>query len=178
MRALAPAKNAPAHDLVMTPPALARRIVEHFTWENAPEHCLDPCRGDGAFYDAMKAQHLLHGTVAWCELTEGEDFFTSGYADPAHNCWDWVITNPPWSKLRSFLTLSMAISKNIVFLATLTHFCTKARLKDIRDQGFGLKEALLVPTPPKPWPGSGFQLAAVHLQLGWTGPLTFSGEPG
>lgn len=177
MRALAPAKNAPAHDLVMTPPELAQRIVEHFLRENVKEHCLDPCRGAGAFYNAMRSMHTRFGTVACAEIAEGRDFFEMELGGP-NDRWDWTITNPPWSKLRPFLIKSMDISKNVVFLATLTHFCTKARLRDIKAAGFGLKEALLVPTPPKPWPSSGFQLAAVHLQLGWTGPLTLSGEPG
>lgn len=31
-----------------------------------------------------------------------------------------------------------------------------------------------VPTPPKPWPQTGFALGAVHIQRGYTGPVTFS----
>lgn len=44
---------------------------------------------------------------------------------------------------------------------------------DIKAAGFGLKEIVLVDTP-KTFPPSGFQLGAVHLSRGWTGPVTLT----
>ena len=82
------------------------------------------------------------------------------------------MTNAPWSKLRAFLNHAMKISDNVVFLCTMTHFVTRARIRDIAEAGFAMREALLVPNPPPPWPGGGFQLAACWLQRGWTGGLT------
>ena len=161
-RRLSPGRNTSAHDLVMTPPDLAIAIVRHFRPSGI---VLDPCRGHGAFYNALK----LCPTVTeanWCEVDEGRDFFDE------HRKVDWVVTNAPWSKLRAFLNHAMKISDNVVFLCTMTHFVTRARIRDIAEAGFAMREALLVPNPPPPWPGGGFQLAACWLQRGWTGGLT------
>jgi hypothetical protein len=60
-----------------------------------------------------------------------------------------------------------------VFLFTINHLWPRARLGDVKAAGFGLKELVLVDTP-KNFPPSGFQLGAVHLQRGWTGPVTLT----
>ena len=59
-------------------------------------------------------------------------------------------------------------------ICTLTGVLTKARVRMVRNAGFGYAEFLLVPTPPKPWPQSGFQLAATWLRRGWTGGTAFT----
>jgi hypothetical protein len=83
----------------------------------------------------------------------------------------FVIGNPPWSKMRAFLIHAMTISDNVVFLASMPHFVTTARMRDIAAANFAPREALIVPNPPA-WPQSGFALTAYHLQRGWTGGLT------
>ena len=167
-RPIAPPKNARSHDMIETPYVLACQIVDHYGTSGRQ---LDPCRGAGAFYTAMKERN--QGEVAWCEVTEGVNFFQVYSGDEI--LFDWVCSNPPWSQFRRFLQHSMEIANHVVFLGTLTHFITRARLRDIKDHGFGMREAFLVDQPPAPWPSSGFQLAAVHLQRGWSGPMTFSG---
>lgn len=153
-RMLVPPSNQPRQDLHMTPPELARRIVDYF----APRgRLLDPCRGDGAFYNAM----LVHSAdVLWCEVREGRNFFA--YDQPI----DWIITNPPWSILRPFTQHALRQATDVVFLVGLNAYTTKARLRDIERAGFAIIDRLYVPTPPSPWPGSGFQLAAVHMRKG------------
>ncbi len=128
---------------------------------------LDPCRGDGAFYD----QYPDHVDRRWCEFNQGRDFLD--WLAPVQ----WIITNPPWSKLREFLVRAMMVADNVVFLMTLVHISTKARLADMRRAGFGLREVFMVPEPRTGWPWSGFQLAAIHFQRGWDGPCSFTGEP-
>jgi hypothetical protein len=153
-RRLSPGPNLAHHDLIMTPPELARRIVDYY----APRgRLLDPCRGAGAFYNAMLP---YSDDVRWCEVAEGRNFLT--YREPV----DWIITNPPWSKFRPFLRHAMELAPNVVFLATITHFVTKARLREMASAGFGVTCFMLVDQPPSPWPGSGFQLAAVLMQRG------------
>jgi hypothetical protein len=166
--ALCPDSNPPGNDAVMTPRPLARLIVGYF---RPSGRVLDPARGEGAFYDAMRDLSPPPTRVDWCEIEDGVDFL-----NPRHSLgsYDWIVTNPPWSKMRNFLLHSMRISENVVFVASMTHFVTKARLCDIRQSGFGLREALLVTQPPAPWPSSGFQLAAVWLQRGYTGGLEFT----
>jgi hypothetical protein len=140
--------------MVMTPPALARQIVDYYQPSGV---LLDPCRGDGAFFNAMLR---WSNDVRWCEVSEGRDFLT--WQEPA----DWIITNPPWSKFRPFLRHAMRLAPNIVFLSVMTHFVTKARLRDITRAGFGIEHPLIVRTPKAPWPGSGFQLAAWPIRRG------------
>lgn len=145
-------------DVVMTPPDLARRIVEHF---RPSGYMLDPCRGDGAFFNELERSSL---TAYWCEISDGRDFFD--FRDRV----DWIVTNPPWgSKFKSFLTHSMELANNIVFLANMNVWDTKCRRKLIREAGFGIVEMLEVDTPPPPWPQQGFQLVATWLRRGWTG---------
>lgn len=115
---------------------------------------LDPSRGKGAFYDRIPA----HCERLWCEIDEGRDFFA--FDDRV----DWIVTNPPWSKIRAFLAHALAISDNVCFLATTNHAYTKARVNAAREAGFGLRGLLHLPTPPKPWPQSGFQLSAIWWQ--------------
>jgi transcriptional regulator with XRE-family HTH domain len=154
---LVPPRNAPSRDMVMTPPDLAAAILSHFEGRMTGR-ILDPARGCRAFFDQLPA-HLERD---WCEVTEGRDFLTS--TRPV----DWIVTNPPWSRLRDFTRHAMTLAPNIVWLAPLVNLTTKARLRDIEAAGFGIAEILWLDTP-KGWPQSGFQLAAVHLKKGHTG---------
>jgi len=159
-------------DLVMTPRPLAKAIIDHFRPRG---YLIDPCRGNGAFYDQFPPHPYLHEHHAWCEITQGVDFLT----DPAIGSfqYDWCISNPPWSQFRAFTKRAMQCSDNTVWLCTVNHFWLKARLRDMDEAGFGIKEILLVATPPAPWPQSGFQCAAVHIQRGYKGPITMSRLP-
>jgi hypothetical protein len=159
---LCPKTNQPSADMVFTPRPLAKEIIDHF----APSgKILDPSRGDGAFFDQFPGACVKK----YCELSEGVDFF-----DHSNGLYDWIITNPPWSKIRAFTQKAMDISENVVYLATINHFFTRARLADIRREGFGIAEIYCVDTPSKPWPASGFQLGAVHLRRNHKGSTVFS----
>jgi hypothetical protein len=162
---LTPSRNAPLADIVMTPRALAIDIIDHFRPSGS---LLDPCAGDGAFYD-----NYPDGCAsAYCEIAEGLDFFN--YSDHV----DWIVTNPPWSKMRSFLNHAYVCADNIVYLSTMTHFVTKARLREMRTAGFGIVEFYCIETPKVDWPQSGFQLCAAHIQRGHVGPVLINGRVG
>jgi len=163
MRAFCPPKNTPEKDIVMTPEYLAKEIIEYF---NPFGVILDPSRGTGAFYDNFPGENN-----EWCELAEQKDFLTFNKKV------DWIITNPPWSKMQEFLAHGMRIADNIVYLTTINHYTTKKRIRDMRGAGFAIKEIYNVPTPMKPWPQLGFQLAAIHTQRGYTGDIKFSYSP-
>jgi hypothetical protein len=143
-------------DEVMTPPELAERIMCHF---RPSGKMLEPCRGDDAFYRWMPGSD-------WCEISKGRDFLSSEWVYPMYN---WIVTNPPYSKFRAFLLKSMEVADNIVFLCPLNHLTTRARMRDIKTAGFGIAEILQVEQPPKPWPATGFALGACWLRRGWTG---------
>lgn len=56
---------------------------------------------------------------------------------------------------------------------TVNHVWTKARVRDIYDARYGIKEICLVEMPLT-FPQSGSQLGAVHVARGWRGPITLS----
>jgi hypothetical protein len=153
---LQPNRDYVSDDVVQTPLEMAGRLVRHF---KPSGRILEPCCGEGHFLQFLPG-------ADWCELKEGRDFME----------WeqrvDWIITNPPWSKIRPFLQKSMTWSNNVVFLLTINHLWTKARLRDIKDAGFGIKEICLLEMP-ETFPQSGFQLGAIYVQRGWDGDIRF-----
>ncbi len=155
---LQPNRDYISDDVVQTPPEMAARIVRHFRPEG---RVLEPCRGEGNFL------RVLPEGTEWCEIKEGRDFFEW------HKPVDWIVTNPPWSLIRTFLRHGMEVSDHVVFLLTINHVWTKARVRDMAEMGFGLREIALLEMPPE-FPQSGFQLGAVHVARGWTGPITLT----
>ena len=163
---LIPNKNAPEKDMVMTPVEVAKDIIEHFSPTGT---ILDPSRGTGAFYDNFPDICKKD----WCELSEGKDFFN--YKEKV----DWVITNPPWSKIKDFMKQSMRIANDFVYLTSINHYSTKARLRIIyKEWGFGIKEFYCIETPKTDWPQGGFQIAAVHTSKGYNGDIALTGNIG
>lgn len=152
-----PNRNYISDDVVQTPAHMAERIVNHF---KPSGRILEPCCGEGNFLAHMPGAY-------WCEIKKGRDFYS--WKEPVN----WIVTNPPWSQIRAFLGHGMEVADNIVFLMTINHVWTKARIRDIKENSFGIKEIALVEMPPT-FPQSGFQLGAIHIQRGWTGDITFS----
>jgi len=148
-------RNYKSNDLVMTPKEFAGDIVRYF---NPKGTILEPCRGEGGFYDNLPGEKL------WCEITDGRDFFDFNEKV------DWIITNPLYSKFRNFLEHSMELADNICFLITINHIWTKARLRIINEKGFGIKEILMVQEPDN-FPRFGFQVGVIHLEKGYKGDI-------
>lgn len=153
-RRLVPTRNAPELDVVYTPRTLAKAVVGHFKPVGT---ILEPCRGSGHFFDAFPSVSTKH----YCEIDDGLDFFD--WHDPV----DWIISNPPWSQFRAFNFHAMGLAENIVWIIPLVHFSGKARIRDVREMGFGFCEIMMLETP-KGWPQGGFQLAAFHLRRGYS----------
>lgn len=150
-----------SNDIVYTPHDLARAILDHYQPSGTQ---LDPCRGDGAFFDQMV------GEKDWCELAEGRDFLV--YDQPVN----WIISNPPWSSAayRDIASHAFDLADNVVFLIRLHNALgTYARHRAYLERGHRLKEVLVVPWPDT-WPQEGFILGAFHWQRGWTGGTTWS----
>lgn len=154
---LIPSKNQPEADKVYTPDWLAEAIIGHY------KPCgsfLEPCKGGGAFVRAARKFGLTNITT--CEIDEGYDFLEMMEPD-RFDKFDWSISNWPWSIFRKFLQKNLKVADNIVTLTTINHcLCLKARLRDIKDAGYYIREVLLVDTP-KEFPQSGFALGAILL---------------
>ncbi len=72
--------------------------------------------------------------------------------------------------MRSFLKHSFEVSDNVCFLMTINHVWTKARLRDMWETGFGIKEIVLIATP-KSFPQLGFQIGMVYYKRGYKGNI-------
>ena len=152
-----PNRNYKSDDIVMTPILLAEKLVNHF---NPKGKGLEPCCGNGNILRFLDNSD-------WCEISKGKDFFN--YNEKV----DYIFTNPPWSMIRRFLQHSMKLATNVYFLFTINHLWTKARLRDIENFQFGIKEICIFDTP-KEFPQSGFQCGMVHLQKNYKGDIKFT----
>lgn len=154
-----PGRRYQSNDAVMTPQWMASALANVL----APSgKILEPCAGNGAFVEALKP----YGVVFTTEIHEGK---------PGFEWWtervDWVITNPPWSQFRVFLTHSMDVADHVAMLVTVNHWWTKRRVMEVRKRGFGYRRLILCPWP-REFPSSGFQLGMMVIQRGYIGPLT------
>lgn len=153
------------NDKIMTPDPLAQWIVDYYS---PIGKVLEPCSGDGAFLRALadydgRNQFAYGGKeflfVEHCEIDQGLDFFNVNNADH----FDWIITNPPYSKFTAFLKHSMQVADNVVFLCLENAFFQKARLRAMKEQNFGFVEIVHVDTPST-WPKFGLQVGVVHTK--------------
>ena len=87
-------------DIVSTPKEVALSIVQ---WLQPLGICLDPCKGDGSFYELLP-------NADWCELKEGKDFY-----EYQHKV-DWIIGNPPYSKFEKWLEHSFELVHDVAYI--------------------------------------------------------------
>ena len=143
-------------DIVYTPDDVASDIVDHF---KPSGKCLDPCRGDGAFYKYLPLDSL------WCEAKEGRDFFD--FDEPV----DWIVSNPPYSIFAKWLRHSFKISHNIVYLIPIIRcFVSTAIIGDIKTFG-GIKEIFVFKESCFTDWSINFAIGAVHFQRNYTGGI-------
>lgn len=88
-------------DIVYTPEEVA---IDILNWLKPVGRCLDPCKGEGSFFNNMP-----HGSL-WCELREGKDFFD--FTDKV----DWIIGNPPYSIFENFLRHSFQLANDVCYI--------------------------------------------------------------
>lgn len=149
------------NDKVYTPDYLAKYIIDYY---KPTGKLLEPSSGGGVFLKYMLG-------ADWYEIELGKDFFA------CKDSYDWAITNPPFSKIRKFLQhLYNLRVKNIVFLCPVNHIIgLKARLKDMFDNNYGIKEIILIDTP-KEFPQSGFQWGINYIKFGYKGNIKLSNK--
>lgn len=150
------------NDVVLTPVEVAVDILQHF---NPTGRQLDPCKGEGAFYDNMT------GDRHWCEISKGVDFFTQS------GRFDWIVSNPPYSSFTPFLCHSLMLADNVVYLIPLNKiFSSKAKLQLIRSWG-GVKHIRHYGSGRDVGFPFGFAVGAVHFERGYRGPIHESWYP-
>lgn len=73
---------------------------------------LEPCIGEGAIADVIKP---YFETLDWCEIQKGKDFLTY----KPEKSYDFIITNPPFSKAEEFIHHSLTMADCVVMLLRL-----------------------------------------------------------
>jgi hypothetical protein len=144
-------------DRVYTPDRVAIDLVRFF----APSgRILEPCCGDDAIL-----KHLPAGAM-WCEIEKGRDFFRFD------ELVDWIITNPPFSKLRDFLRHAFRISRNVVFLIPARNlFSGYGTVREAVNAGLRMKNIRWYGTGASLGFPMGNAIAAIHWERGYAGPV-------
>lgn len=117
--------KATAADSVMTPPHIAKIIIDRY---EPSGHILEPCRGTGNIY------RLLPEPKDWCEIAQGRDFFD--YVGKV----DWIITNPPFSIYDLFLEKCFEVADNVVLLVPIAKAFKSLKIERLVDSFGGLAE--------------------------------------
>lgn len=115
-------------DVVFTPEYVSKNIIEFLKPAGL---CLDPCKGDGAFFKFMPLNS------EYCELKEGLDFLH--YEKKV----DWIIGNPPYSIFDKFLEHSFNIAKNVSFLVPTNKVFQRQIIMDMINDYGGIKSIII-----------------------------------
>lgn len=146
-------------DIVFTPRWLSQAIVKHF---DPVGLCLDPCVGDGAFYEYLPAG------AEWCEISKGVDFFR--YSKQV----DWCISNPPYSNLLGWIRHSFKVSKNVAYLVPLHRVSASGKFYEDVFRWGGIKEILYIGTGADAGFPFGHALGVVHYQKDYKGASKYT----
>lgn len=114
-------------DIVYTPNSVAQNIIRFL---NPKGLSLDPCKGDGAFYN-----HLANAD--YCEIREGKDFFE--YNKKV----DWVIGNPPYSIFKEFLEHAFEIADNVSYLVPTNKVFQRQIIMEMINKYGGIKSIII-----------------------------------
>jgi len=144
---------APA-DVVYTPVSVSSAIVEFLQPSGI---CLDPCKGDGAFYN-----YLPEGK-RYCELKEGKDFFD--WKDKV----DWIIGNPPYSIFKDFLEYSFEIADNVSFLVPTNKIFQRQIIMEMINKYGGIKSMIIYGSGQLIGFPFGFSVGNFHFEKDYKG---------
>jgi hypothetical protein len=148
-------------DKVYTPEETAIKIINKIDeLYNLQGIILDPCKGPGAFYNNFPDKCQKD----YCEIDEGIDFFK--YNKKV----DWCVSNPPYSIFNEFLTHSMEICDNIVYLIPINKLTSSgSRVGRLANWG-GIPLIFILSNRDCNFP-FGFAIGAVYFKKGYTGDI-------
>ena len=161
------AANSGGNDVVYTPLNLCRSIIQHYEPKGS---AIEPCEGSGNFVKALKESTGI-SEVTHFDITTGTDYL--GHKTQPHN---WLITNPPFSKLHLFLRKAMQDDHdNIILLCYANTFLMNGKMKSLVEFNYSIDEIAFVKSPhyhsdsktfvqDEQWPQSGFALAATCIR--------------
>jgi len=141
-------------DVVYTPRTVSKGIIDFL---KPTGYCLDPCKGDGAFFDYMPIGSK------YCELKEGTDFL---HCDDK---FDWIIGNPPYSIFEQFLKHSFDISDNVSFLVPTNKVFQRQLIMDMINDYGGIRSAVIYGSGSLIGFPFGFSVGNFHFQKHYKG---------
>lgn len=144
----------PPADVVYTPNEISLGIIKHL---NPSGRCLDPCRGDGSFYN-----HLPIGSE-YCEIAEGIDFFD------CNKPFDWIIGNPPYSNFLDFLEHAFTLSENVSFLVPTNKIFQRQVVMDKINNYGGIRSMIVYGSGSLIGFPFGFSVGNFHFQKDYKG---------
>jgi hypothetical protein len=142
------------NDIVYTPREFSKKIINHFKPSGL---CLDPCKGDGAFFD------YLPKPKDWCEIRENRNFYD--YNKKV----DWIISNPPFSEYDNFLKKSFEVADNVCFIIPLYKVYKSLKQQKLVNSYGGLKEVLIIGSGSKLNFNFGFLCGVVYYKKDYKG---------
>lgn len=144
------------NDVFLTPQELAKKLIEKTDIE--PYYSLyDPFKGEGAFFDNYPPQNQKE----WAEIEKGRDFFES------NEKFDFIISNPPFSKLTDVLIHSTNICKIGFGYIMPSYSLSFSRIMKMKNYGFQIRKMVYFENP-KEWK-LGFQMVYVVFMKDYSG---------
>lgn len=144
-------------DRVYTPDWVAADMVDFF---RPSGRVLEPFKGQGVF--------LKYVSAYWCEIDEGMDFFN------VRERFDWIISNPPYSRTRDVFRHSYSIASEIVYLVPLRNvFSGAGFVREIMAFG-GMPNIRLYGTGSSLGFPMGNAVGAIHVREGYRGPTVWT----
>ena len=141
-------------DVVYTPEPIAKDIIE---WVKPSGVCLDPCKGDGAFFNNFP------GVRDWCELREGRDFFE--YDKKV----DFIIGNPPYSIFEDFLRHSFEIAGDVVYIVPTNKVFQRLLIMDMIMDWGGIYAVMMYGSGSNVGFPFGFSVGTFHFKKNYDG---------
>ena len=141
-------------DIVYTPDFVSKGIIDFL---NPNGLCLDPCKGDGAFYK------YLPNSSDYCELRLGKDFFNY------HKKVDWVIGNPPYSIFEPFLIKAFEIADNVSYLVPTNKIFQRQVIMEMINKYGGIKSVIIYGSGQLIDFPFGFSVGNFHFKKGYKG---------
>ena len=140
-------------DVVFTQGIVSKSIIDFLSPEGL---ILDPCKGDGAFFNCLI-------DADYCELTEGIDFLecTKKY--------DWIIGNPPYSIFEEFLQKAFELSENVSFLVPTNKVFQRQLIMNRINKYGGIKSIIVYGSGDLIGFPFGFSVGNFHFQRAYTG---------
>lgn len=146
-------------DIVYTPDWVARDMVEYF---KPSGRILEPCKGGGVFL------RYLPSSTEWCEIEEGRDFFA--WREPVN----WIVGNPPYAAYSKWISHSMKIAENILYLIPCNKPFNSWRLLGQLDRWGGLRHMRVYGGGAALGFPIGFAIGAVYFKRDWHAGMTIS----